>query len=383
MIHFDKYSIKCLNFINNNKIDIEIDTIIVKEFKIKLPQFKKNNIEKIFYKKNTPIKEIGSLPTVAIKNNIHNLRDLIIADLHGELIRENSNRFIALDVINFIEQTESSTYKFKNAPDNIHITSFGNLNDNFVNQIFTILIFMKELGKGNIIKNLNIVLTPLKKKIYLLNGYLSQYNVNSGSCYPRHSVEIWRKEETIKVLIHELIHYYELDFNPSYPNYHLLKKYLKNIFNVSGKINPFETYTDTLAILLHSYFINENTKISLEKVLLYEINWSCFQCAKIIDIFGGTTYDSLFTINIKQKSNILAYYVLKASLLCNINRTIEFVSNNIPFSENIESFINLLNSSLKNETFKILINHYLQLLKNKKDTFIYQSLRMTCFQLNF
>ncbi|MBA42660.1 MAG: hypothetical protein CMF62_01450 [Magnetococcales bacterium] len=384
MKHFNKYSIKCLNFIKTNKIDIYIDKNKLNEFKVKLPKFKKTNIEKIFYKKNNPIKEFGSLPTIAKKNNIDNLQDLIIADLNGSLIRKNSNRFIALDIINFIEQNTSSIYKF-NSPfnNNINITTFETLDRDLVNQIFTILLFMKELGKGKIIKNLNIILTPLKKKIYLLNGFLSQYNVNSGSCYPRHSIEIWRKEEILKVLIHELVHYYELDFNPSYPNYNLLITYLNQMFNIEGKINPFEGYTDTLAILLHSHFISEITNISFEKILLYEINWSCFQCAKIINIFKGDSYQSMFDITIKQKSNILSYYILKASLLCNINKTIEFVSNNIPFSANIESFINLLNSSLKNETFKIMNNHYLRLLKNKNEKFIYQSLRMSCVELKF
>ena len=86
----------------------------------------------------------------------------------------------------------------------------------------------------NIYKNINIEIynTPFKKKLPCRNycKNLSSININSGLSYSNNII-IYRKEELLKVLIHEIIHI--LDIDVKYENYNA------NIADEISSILPF------------------------------------------------------------------------------------------------------------------------------------------------
>ena len=75
----------------------------------------------------------------------------------------------------------------------------------------------------------------------------AENNINSGLTLPGHYIILFRKEEMIKVLFHELIHYLDLDMR----NYQKELFFLYDEINLKADIiNPNEGYTELLALIL-------------------------------------------------------------------------------------------------------------------------------------
>jgi hypothetical protein len=115
-----------------------------------------------------------------------------------------------------------------------------------------------------------------------VNNQLNANNINSGSCIAFDSIVIWRTEEILKVLIHELIHFFMLDFgNCAGSDIDFSKK----LFGVSNDVLN-ESFTDSFAIIIHTLFVayysNNNNKLDLFN---QEINFVLFQAAKIINTY--------------------------------------------------------------------------------------------------
>ena len=101
-------------------------------------------------------------------------------------------------------------------------------------------------------------------------------------------IKIWRKEELYKLILHEMIHFLNLDFQSSDwldPIY----SYLYHVFNISQEqlIRLFEAYTETWACIINtiivSYKFVDKSNITLfKKMIDYERIFSCFQIAKIL-----------------------------------------------------------------------------------------------------
>jgi hypothetical protein len=386
-----KYSNKCVEFIKefNNIIFINIDknklNKLFSNISISSSPEDKLYIETI----EQPTKKYGELPEIAFYNNILDIQNLLIKDVKQELKRPSSklyeNPFISLDVINFIEQNQFYKYISSNCDSFITIRTPSKLTLSFELHLFSILSIMNNLSPNDHFLNLDIRLTPIKKHLYKLDGYISKYNMNSGSCYPTESVEIWRKEEFLKVLIHELIHFYQLDFNPRTKNYNKLINYLNNKFSINYKINPFEAFTDLLAILIHSYYVSKVLRLNTHDILKHEILWSCFQAAKLITTFGGKSFKDIFNLNIKQKSNGFSYYILKSALLVNINSVLIFLNSELKFNKPIEDFIKLIENSFNIKEYEKIINMMIKILlsNTQNSNYIITNFRMSCYELDF
>jgi len=155
---------------------------------------------------------------------------------------------------------------------------------------------------------------------------------------PGYYIILFRKEEIIKVLFHELIHYLDLDMRNDQND--LLILYEK-INLKADMINPNEAYTEVLALL----FLNiweyhyENKKINnfINCKLNIELYWSFIQITKILKFFKYESFDDLFTKNnmFYQKTNVLSYFFLKTVFLLNINDIFgDLTLNNIYFNKN-------------------------------------------------
>jgi len=245
--------------------------------------------------------------------------------------------------------------------------------------------------------------TYLKKRLPSnKNNILGPNEVNSGLCIPdKRNIILWRNEELNKVLIHELIHTFKLDKKLYETN--LLKNYIYNTINISKKneINPNETYTETLAILLNTIFniIDKNNINSISKKSLYrkyikqintEIEFSINQASKILLYNGYTNINELINKNTnkknniynwKQNTNVLSYYILKIAILYNLKQFIIYLkhTNNL-YINNSNNFIKILDESLNNKAFIKKINDNIKKIKdNRYKNINNSSLRMSVY----
>jgi hypothetical protein len=193
-------------------------------------------------------------------------------------------------------------------------------------------------------------------------------HVNSGlttSCPEHGEIHVYRREEWLKVLVHETMHAFGLDFSME-NNTTISNNSIKSTFPINkDDLRLYETYCETWAeiinIILYTFFSSvpgvsdKAMQDSISIRLLQEISWSLFQCSKIMR-FYDLRYDYLFSrsacktkarnANYKERdTHLFSYYVAKALVMFHINEFFQWCidsnTNIIKFSSNrdtIEGF---------------------------------------------
>jgi len=164
------------------------------------------------------------------------------------------------------------------------------------------------------------------------------FNVTSGLTY-RDIVVVSRSEELPRLLIHELIHFY----NIIKPADHPAEKV--NYCNMSPADSFFEAKTEALAIIYNILFFDSK---NLQKLLIDELLFSVYQTSKILEIAGFKDYSS-FEGNCLSPMNYkipyFSYLFLRSIFLFNLA---DFLKNpNRPNTKVSPIFIELLNNYLK------------------------------------
>jgi len=214
-----------------------------------------------------------------------------------------------------------------------------------IKQIYIWLFIAFGYSESNCSQSLSIFLylTELEKNTPT-NSIIDRINVNTGftfSCKTINEINIYRKEEWFKVLIHESFHNLGLDFS-HHECSHIDKKIL-SIFPVNADVRLYETYCEIWAEIINVMFIVfhssknseslENMIKTTEKMLDYERTFSLFQCAKVLK-YMGISYNQLHertdqsfmirNLRYKEKTCVLSYYVLKSILMYKINDFLEW-----------------------------------------------------------
>jgi hypothetical protein len=195
---------------------------------------------------------------------------------------------------------------------------------------------------------ISLYLTNFKKTIPKTK-FLSKEHINSGSCM-NHSqrschIEIWRVEELVKVLIHELIH--GLQPNTLQDTPEILQFYQKRYKITSTKVKINEAYTELWANLLNCFIVSYQVKgsnIKLFKTLIgMERLFSQIQATKILN-FKKHKKES----DLNKHTNVLAYFVIRCEMFqkldsflkhCKQKNTNYIILQNTPFWE--EWFLSL------------------------------------------
>ena len=238
------------------------------------------------------------------------------------------------------------------------------------------------------------------------SGYTTFYNDANNT----KTIIIYRDEELEKLVIHEMIHFFYLDFTHLSIN---LSKYL----NVKPSIEfiPNESYTEFVTMLIHTSILpienefkkgiersksnisilNTNTIYTKgvdKKVVFYqaiellfnEILFGYFQCAKILfqyniqnvhDFFKPYDKTSSKKMFFWQISCILSYFFIKVALFSNLSNSINFfLSNQTNFKINTSPKVKkeyevLISNSLENKEYK----ENIQLCLDKLDQIIFNT----------
>ena len=191
-----------------------------------------------------------------------------------------------------------------------------------------------------------------KKKLPLKNKLLTSEHINSGVTFRMsntHSkIIVYRHEEMSKVLLHEIIHGLNIDFDYIDISH---EESLMKLFCKESKLTINETFTDSLTCLLNTiiYTIFE-TRRNPEKFLkTVRSNWSKeynfmkAQCYKILRHMNySEAIDKKCTVKLKEGTHALAYYVLKAVILSNLNMYLKFIA----YEKTQINFVKLIHNRL-------------------------------------
>jgi hypothetical protein len=210
----------------------------------------------------------------------------------------------------------------------ITIYIISNKKFNKVEHIVNIVKWLSQYSKPKKL-NLFIFLTPFEKLIKYKNQKLTRNEINSGACSKFNNwIQIFRSEELLKVLIHELIHFYNLDVDNT--------DWVNNILPIKLPCFPLilnEAITESMAIILHTYYYSEIKNEDFKLLLNKELKHSKNMYNKILYHHNIKTFQDLF--NICQYTNVISYYIIKYILLEDINNALIYLFD----KKNIKYFI--------------------------------------------
>jgi hypothetical protein len=286
----------------------------------------------------------------------------------------------------------------------------------YIDSIIMWLYILQLYGSKECVDSLTIFFyfTSLEKKLPDSNILiLNEVNVNTAftsTCPKISEIVVFRKEEWFKVFIHETFHNFGLDFSDM--NNTTMKECILNIFKVNSEVNLYESYTEFWAEIMNAIFcsfysLKDKTDIphflsNVELFINFERSYSFFQLVKTLN-FMGLTYKDLYLNNkesiilrenlYKEKTNVLAYYVIKTVLLNNYPSFLQWCKKNnlslLQFKKTIgnqEEFCKFIKKNYKSKDILESIHnteHFLVKHKNKrnKNNYLLSNMRMTVCEL--
>ena len=258
--------------------------------------------------------------------------------------------------------------------------------------------------------------TSLEKHLPNSNiSILDEINVNTAfttTCPKDSEIVVFRKEEWFKVFIHETFHNFGLDFSDM--NNKTVHTCILNIFHVKSEVNLYESYTEFWAEIMNALFcsfisLKNKTDINhflsnSEFYINFEISYSFFQLVKTLK-FMGLQYEDLYSTSehskvlrdhlYKERTNVLAYYIIKTILINNYQSFLSWCkTNNIllmqfkktPLNQN--EFCRFIEKNYKTKNMLVTIHNtqiFLNKLINKKQNtntqYLLSNLRMSICEL--
>ena len=294
---------------------------------------------------------------------------------NSEIDNLKNNKFTSENILNNIIDTIKYYYIITFENNSIIYYSTKSIKNNKIPKIiihmFIIIKALKILFNRNNYHQKVVYFETYNKKLFPLNNsILSPNEVNSGltnlDFHKNGTIILFRKEELLKVLIHELIHSNLIDEKIIFSN---KIKGFSNGFCVKYNILLNEAFTETIALILNIFYINiigNNNKLNLDIMFNNELKYSDYICSKIMDYYNIKNIEDIIKKNevcnkdFPQKTNVFSYYVLKNILLyqhikfANIIKkySIDYKINNelsiIKIIELLNKNINKLNSRLIN-----------------------------------
>ena len=354
------------------------DSLILKKYhSSKTVHFGSNELRKVYNLFNKikliELEKIEDFKTNSIEN----------VTVNNPYITENVQK-----QLKFLKKQTISKFKIGNI--NLTICIHHKIKENidkFINELLDLLRFLFSLYPVNRNIEIKYYLTDAKKQLpnFLPDDFTFQRDqANSGSCTLNGSesiVEIWRKEEILKVTIHELIHALCIDEinDTSDIIQHYQNKYQIN----SEKVNTHEAYTEIWANIINCFWISQkysnNKKITqydyFKTLLSIEHEHCLFQTCKLFKIIKLNEK----IVNINRDTNILAYYVIRCELYENFKQflkiCVQFSKKNYLGIDQNQWFILLKNNPVIERNDK-------KISRLKTNDFRYKTTRMTAIEYN-
>ena len=296
-------------------------------------------------------------------------------DKTREHIHVNSS-YVSPEITQFIRDNEFYTYKtilqIKNITFNISFHSIDEINIERYLYFVKIVLNMCSQSHNNKEFNFKIILTDFKKTYPCIP--IEPAHINSGLTYPaKNEVILFRKEEWLKVFIHECFHLFCLDFCDVDLDF---KRLFKPLYNIESDFLFFETLTEFWARTINIAIISYSTKKYImydEFASLMQINIQVERIYCICQMNNllskmGFTYESLMdkerSLLFKENTNFFCYYVLTSVLFFHYEQTMAwFIEHNetlLQFSKNKQNvylFFQYIKQIYRNPAFLKMIKN--------------------------
>lgn len=308
-----------LYFYENRDKNIKFDFIKEERKKVK------NKLKKIDYKI-----ELYTIPENKIKRLIE-------------------TEWVSHEVINNLQTLDTNykiTWNYKTTH-NIYLKCTKEKYNSFFKRINILLnvinyLYDKKTYEENKPINMYLVLTPLEKNLEI-DSIIGPKNINSGyTDFNENEIFIWREEEFEKVILHELIHYIDMD------NRHI--KFNDNVLihNVNNFKSYFEAFTDFWGIIYHLIYVSLVTERSINSLLQIEFKFMENQANLMNNFFELNNWEHKKEIN--QNTPAFSYFIIKYMIFEKVIN-----SNNITLLDNpYELILNILSNRFKTNKFIIL-----------------------------
>lgn len=312
--------------------------------------------------------------------------ELKINNINITILNENvdvyfkNNEFTSENIKEYILNNLKNGYKLEYENNTIIYYTKNLFLPKIIIHIFKIIKLLKILFNRTDYKQKIIYFeTNKKKKFPNKNAILGPNEINSGLTFlVNGDIILYRKEELLKVLIHELIHSNLIDEKIIFSKYN---KDFSNLFCVNYKILLNEAFTESFATIINLFYIHiiNNFKINMLNTMFeLEMKYSNQLCLKILDYYNIQNIEDIIKNNnickniFPQNTNVFSYYFLKNILLI----------NHIKFGDILQ--LHTIDYKIADETgiYKIinLIMQNINILNNKHNL-LNNSLRLCLYEI--
>jgi hypothetical protein len=265
----------------------------------------------------------------------------VIKHESGTQFNPESGRFLPDEIKSHIETTtyERYTISISMKKTNFEILLYTKEPTDIQRFVYFIRLVLVLCSKDTVLDDkykMTFILTPFEKECDTNIDCLHPIHVNSGYNYGK-VICIFRKEELLKVFIHECFHMFCLDFKDVSVDF---KAMLKPLFHADSEYLLFESLCEfwarTLNSAIFAFFVNRNiTYEEFEQYFNMNLNleraYSLVQLKHFLSKFK-LEYTDLIEGTIKsykESTNGLCYYVITAILLFNYQQTMNwFIDHN-------------------------------------------------------
>lgn len=399
---------KIISMLDKLDLDIGINNSLKPLYTTFIKEYQKIEVYKLS-KETKSIKITNQLPNILKslnRMNSVNLEDPELKRLVNKHITDKTlpkkimdkiiddnlySEYSSYDILSSIDKINKST-TIKLDTFNLTIYYTNSIKKSHIDTILKRCLILSRVHNLKEQINIKLWLTNAKKKRpnYAILG---AREVNSGlttiSLIHRETT-ILRKEEYKKLIIHELIHYLDLDFKDS-----CTFDFSKH-FNISPTISIklYESYTEVCAVIINcilsSYEVNNRKNKELfNKFICYEIKFSLFQIAKILLFYKFKNISDFIKPydgkdRFKQTTPVFSYFFVKSALLFNLSSFSKFLYDNcelFKFKTTQDKYVDLVQHCCKNKKFLNSIQEYMDYIqKHKLSSLIKNTIRMTCIE---
>lgn len=286
-------------------------------------------------------------------NKVYNMQ--ITNESKYDIIRyyTKKEKYVYLPIIqDKIEHIEFIYYEYKKIDVKITVVSYDKdkkINQSFIDSLKyytngTIDYYIRDIYKETENHTLNILIAlNHERKLFPSSNIINTSHANNGLTtffeYGKWKyIYIYRIEDLYKVLIHEIIHYFNKDIKNDQNCLDIVQPKIPSLkstwIDSRGTINFNEAYVEAMAIYLYCMISNKNIKKYITRGM---------RVAKAL-IKHANKYPN----GIIQYTNVLSYYIYRAALLLHLDELIAL--------KNCKDSIILLEKSII--TFNSEINNY-------------------------
>lgn len=206
-----------------------------------------------------------------------------------------------------------------------------------IKEIVSRLLFLNKYTNSTRLPEFIIYASDLKKKlIFDTNNYsknkekvIRENNVNTAATDAHSKIIIWRKEELMKSIFHETVHFHTLDIINSSQK---IKVYLQEHLNIAPRTQILvrEGYTEFITNILNILFTirNDYTYNKFTEYLEREKQFSIKQIGIILSYFNYKSFADFLKLEnykknknalvFKQTTSCICYYIIKSLFLFNM-----------------------------------------------------------------